>query len=262
MDVFKPKGSGVPIDRATGGVPDRLSQADQRALDAFIAKETTKKLAERNLEVKRKLEEDIKGWRDSFDEEAAQKNILSISEFNKFAPLYTDYKKRGIPLSDRDQMILKNLGNEFFARIDPFRIISIVHSKETMDVYMLLPPVQARFAIPKKLTREQEQVIAARQLPGYDTRDRRGIENESKFLNLLTEYQDANITPLLRLNIIRRVLNKQVQIILEEGLPFKQAIEKAVTLVFSSSNDAHGVDSVATGVFVTDGDIAYDPDDN
>ena len=180
-----------------------------------------RKLTQTQLNAIRKHQEDSKLFEmyDSILEAATRrKNILTLSEFKKYEPIYkkVEVKDIGNPNEQRRLEELQNLSNEFYNRVDPYNEITVVDDYNPDKVIMVLPKIYTSFN-PLKQGHESSLMEFDR-LTNIPYRNDLKEEGVNKLITAIALSQDITFDPTLKekeqqrfTELSEKILNSDVQ---------------------------------------------------
>lgn len=161
--------------------PRRLTTAQLRAI-------------RKHNEDNRKFEE----WNSILEAATKRKNILTVSEFKKYEPIYKKMSIEDIsdPNEQRKLEMLQELSSEFYTRIDPYSEITIVDDYNPDHIVAVLPKMYTAFNTLKE--GHEQSLTEFDRLTNIPYRNDLKEEGMEKLVTAIALSQDITFNPELK----------------------------------------------------------------
>ena len=189
------------IDELVNIDPRKLSSAQLRAI-------------RKHNEDNRKFEE----WDSILEAATKRKNILTLSEFKRYEPIYKKVTIEDIadPSEQKRLEFLQELSSEFYNRIDPYNEITIVDDNNPNVVVAVLPKLYTSFNTLKP--GHESSIVEFDRLTNIPYRNDLKEQGMDKLVAAIALSQDVTFNPELKeqeqkrfMELSNNLLNSDVQ---------------------------------------------------
>lgn len=189
--------------------PDDFSNIDPRKLTP-----TQLRAIRKHNEDNRKFEE----WDSILEAATRRKNILTLSEFKRYEPIYKKVTVEDIsdPNEQKKLENLQELSSEFYNRIDPYNEITIVDDYNQNQVIAILPKLYTSFNTLKE--GHESSIVEFDRLTNIPYRNDLKEQGMDKLVAAIALSQDVTFNPEIKeqeqkrfIELSNNLLNPSVQ---------------------------------------------------